>query len=214
MQTDRTIPVEDTDTAQMDTLEDDILSYQMDMSDDDMQSVQMDSLEVHPLARGDEDMEGGGGPPKRRKVETVMTNLQIESCLKDYTVTVCCAYELQSHVGVRARTLIVNTGTCHRGESHCVAFHFPLVGSAECFDSLGNAPETYHRRFANVLIVNGPEYYYCSSQIQPNDTDTCGLYCLYYFKRRHRGMELPDIVKDFSTVDLRVNEDKILRSNC
>jgi hypothetical protein len=59
-----------------------------------------------------------------------------------------------------------------------------------------------HRRFANVLIVNGPQYYYCSSQIQPDDTDTCGLYC---FKRRHRGMELPDIVKDFSTVDLKGN---------
>jgi hypothetical protein len=76
------------------------------------------------------------------------------------------------------------------------------VGPAEFFDSLGNAQEAYHRRFANVLIVNGPQYYYCSSQIQPDDTDTCGLYC---FKRRHRGMELPDIVKDFSTVDLKGN---------
>ena len=83
-------------------------------------------------------------------------------------------------------------------------FHFPLVGPAEFFNSLENSPETYHRRFANVLIVNEPQYYYCSSRIQPDDdTDTCGLYCLYYFKRRHRGMELPDIVKDFSTVDLR-----------
>ena len=95
-----------------------------------------------------------------------------------------------------------------------VAFHVPLVGPAEFFDSLGNAPETYHRRFANILIVNGPQYYYCSSRIQPDDTDTCGLYCLYYFKRRHRGMELTDIMKDFSTVDLKGNEDKILRSNC
>jgi hypothetical protein len=95
-----------------------------------------------------------------------------------------------------------------------VAFHFPLVGLAEFFDSLGNASETYHRRFANVLIVNGPQYYYCSSQIQPDDTDTCGLDCLYYFKRRHRGMQFPDIVKDFSTVDLKGNEDNILRTNC
>jgi len=77
-----------------------------------------------------------------------------------------------------------------------VAFHFPHVGPANFFDSLGSAPETYHRRFANVLIVNGPQYYYCSSQIQPDDIDTCGWYCLYYFKRRHRGMEL--LVKDFS----------------
>jgi len=95
-----------------------------------------------------------------------------------------------------------------------VAFHFPLVAPAEFSDSLGNAPETYHRRFDNVLIVNGPQYYYCSSQIQPDDTDTCGLYCLYYFKRRHRGMKFPDIVKDFSTVDLKGSEDTILRSNC
>jgi hypothetical protein len=51
---------------------------------------------------------------------------------------------------------------------------------AELSDSLGNAPETYHRRFTNVLIVNGPQYYYCLSQIQPDDTDTCELHCLYY----------------------------------
>jgi hypothetical protein len=41
---------------------------------------------------------------------------------------------------------------------------------------LGNAPETYHRCFANV---NGPQYYYFSSQIKPDDIDSCGLYCLY-----------------------------------
>jgi hypothetical protein len=56
------------------------------------------------------------------------------------------------------------------GGSHWVAFHFPLVGSAEFFDFLVNAPGTYHRRFANV---NEPQCYYCSSQIQPDDIDTC-----------------------------------------
>ena len=137
------------------------------------------------LARGDEDMESGGRPPKRRKVETGMTNLQIEICLKDYPATMCYADELPARVGARPHTFIVNTDACDRGRSHWVAFHFPQVGPAELFDSLGNAPETYHRRFANVLIVNGPEYYYSSSQIQPDDTDTCGLHCLYYFKQRH-----------------------------
>ena len=143
-----------------------------------------------------------------------MTNLQIESCLKDYPATVCCADELPAHVGVKPRTFIVNTDTCDCCRSHWMALHFPIVGPADCFDSLANASETYHRRFANVLIVNGPQYYYCSSQIQPDDTDTCGLYCLYYFIRRHRGMELPVIVKDFSSVNLKGNEDKIFKSNC
>ena len=85
-----------------------------------------------------------------------MTNLQIESCLKGYPMTVCCADELPTHVEVRPRTFIVNTNTCDRGGNHWMALHFALVGPAELFDSLGNAPETYHRRFANVLIVNGP----------------------------------------------------------
>ena len=138
----------------------------------------------------------------------------IESCLKGYPATVCYADELPSHVGVRPRTFVVNTDTWDRGGSHWVAFQFPLVGPAEFFDSLENAPETYHRPFANALIVNGPQYYYCSSRIQPDDTDTCGMYCLYYFKRKHRGMEPPDIVKDFSIVNLKGNEDTILRSDC
>ena len=38
-----------------------------------------------------------------------------------------------------------------------VVVAFPLVEPAEFFDLLGNAPETCHRRFANVLIVNGPQ---------------------------------------------------------
>ena len=50
MQTDRTLPVEDTNPDRMDTLEDDILADQMHRSDDNMQSDQRDSLEVDPLA--------------------------------------------------------------------------------------------------------------------------------------------------------------------
>jgi hypothetical protein len=140
MQTYRTIPVEDTGPDQMDTLEDDIISDLMDTSDDNMQSDQTHSLEVESLARGEEDMEGGGHPSKRRKGETRMSNLQIESCLKDYPATVCCADDLPARVGARPRTFIVNTDTCDRGGSHWVAFYFPHVGPAEFSDSLGNAP--------------------------------------------------------------------------
>ena len=91
-------------------------------------------------------MEGGGRPPKRRKVETGMTNLQIESCLKGHPATVCCADELPAHVGVRPCTFIFNTDMCDRGGSHWVAFHFPLVGPAEFFDSLGNVSPPFRQR--------------------------------------------------------------------
>jgi hypothetical protein len=121
-----------------------------------------------------------------------MTNLQIESCLKGYPATVCCTDELPAHVGVRQRMFIVNTDTCDRGGSHWVAFPFPLVGPAEFFDSQENAPETYHRRFANV---NGPQYYY-----YPNST------------RQHR--HLPTAFPVMLQTETSRNEDTILRSNC
>jgi hypothetical protein len=46
----------------------------------------MDWQEVEPLAPG-------------------MTNLQIESCLKGYPETVCCADELPLHVGVNMQLI-------------------------------------------------------------------------------------------------------------
>ena len=92
-------------------------------------------MEEDPLARGVEDMEGGGRPLKRKRVKTGMTNLQIESC----------AEELPAHVGVRPRTFIVNTDAYDRCGSHWVAFHFPLVGSAEFVDS-------HRKRTGNVSL--------------------------------------------------------------
>ena len=136
-----------------------------------------------------------------------------ESCLKDYPATVCCADELPAHVGVSHCTFIVNTDTCDRGGSHRMVFHFPRVGP-RMFRFAGKRTGSVSPPFRQcpdrqrtamlLLFVSNP----------PDDTDICGLYCLYYFKRRHRGMKLADIVKDFSTVDLKGNEDKILRSNC
>ena len=110
-------------------------SFKLYKCNDDVQPDRMDSLEEDTLARGDKDMEGGGRPSKRRKVETGMTNLQIESCLKGYPATVCCANELPAHVGVRPGMFIVNTDACDRGRRHWMTFHFPLVGPAEFFDS-------------------------------------------------------------------------------
>ena len=142
-----------------------------------------------------------------------MTNLQIEICLKGYPATVCCADELPAHVEVRPRTFIVNTDTCDRGGSQSGVSLSPR-GTPRIFrfagKRTGNVSPPFRQRPDRqrtailLLFVSNP----------PDDSDTCGLYCMYYFKRRHRGMELPDIVKDFSTVDLKGNEEKNLRSDC
>ncbi|VDI74587.1 Hypothetical predicted protein [Mytilus galloprovincialis] len=93
---------------------------------------------------------------------------------------------------------------------HWVAFHFPSTGPAEFFDSLGRSPEYYHRRFRNVLIANGPQYRFSTTQVQPGSSDTCGLYCVHFVKMRYRNISMEDIVKDFSPRDLMSNDDKLL----
>jgi hypothetical protein len=151
-------------------------------------------------------MEGGGRPPKRRKVESGMTNLQIESCLKGYPANVCRADELPAHVGVRPHTFIVNTDSCDREGTQWVAFNFPKEGPAEFFDSFGRAPETYHRRFRNVLIANGPQCKFNTVRVQHEDGDTCELYCVHFVKYRYRNFTLEDIVNEFSARDPKTIE--------
>ncbi|CAC5402431.1 unnamed protein product [Mytilus coruscus] len=45
---------------------------------------------------------------------------------------------------------------------------------------MGQPPEVCQRRFRNEQIVNGPQYCFSQSQIQPDDSETCGMYCAYY----------------------------------
>ncbi|CAC5398248.1 unnamed protein product [Mytilus coruscus] len=52
--------------------------------------------------------------------------------------------------------------------------------TAEFFDSLGQPPEEYQRRFRNVLIANRPQYCYSPCEIQTSVSETCGLYYAYY----------------------------------
>jgi hypothetical protein len=87
-----------------------------------------------------------------------------------------------------------------------VTFHFPKEGPAELFDSFGRAPETYHRRFRNVLIANGSQYKFNTVLVQPEDGDICGLYCVHFVKYRYRNFTLEDNVNEFSARDPKTIE--------
>ena len=80
-------------------------------------------------------------PMLRMECVTLITNLQIESCLKGYPATVCCADELPAHVGVRPRTFIVNTDTCDCCEVTGWRFTFPSWVSPNLSIRTGNAPK-------------------------------------------------------------------------
>lgn len=139
-----------------------------------------------------------------------MNGLELENLLKEYPVRVCCADELPATIRKRPRTFVANTDPCDRGGRHWVVFHFPETGHEEFFDSLGETPDRYHERFRNMLIANGPRYLYTPDRIQPEDSDTCGLYCIHFVRARYRGISFEDILKDFSTRKLEENDRKVI----
>lgn len=139
-----------------------------------------------------------------------MNNLQLEERLVGYPVRVVCADSLPLKIYDRPQTFIVNTDICRGRGQHWVVFHFPERGPCEFFDSLGNPPMTYHRRFERVLIVNGPRYFYTPSQIQPNVSKTCGLYCIYFVQQRYQRKSFKTIVRQFSVDRLWENDKKII----
>lgn len=135
-----------------------------------------------------------------------MNNIELEELLKDYSVKVCCADQLPSFIKKKPQSFVVNTDPCSERGSHWTVFHFPKKGAGEFFDSLGERPETYHRRFRNVLIINGPTYLYTTDRMQPEGSNTCGMYCVHFIRSRYRHITYQNILKDFSRTDLRGND--------
>lgn len=142
-----------------------------------------------------------------------MNNIELEDILQKYPVTVCCADELPADIKDRPQTFVVNTDSCSKSGSHWTVFHFPVKGPCEFFDSAGNPPASYHRRFECVLMVKGPNYLYTPDRIQPRDSFTCGLYCVYFVRQRYENVSFKNIVKGFSTRYLMNNDRKVLRKS-
>lgn len=133
-----------------------------------------------------------------------MNNRQVERALKNQHVEAICADELKRPD--RPRTYVVNTDPCSRPGTHWTVCHFPARGPPEFFDSLGNRPQDYHRRFEEVL---GSTYLYTPDAIQPADSDTCGAYCIHFVRQRYRSRTFQEILNEFSTVDLKTNDRKV-----
>lgn len=130
-----------------------------------------------------------------------MNNYELKRYLSSYDVQVVCADDL-SVILEKRQFWIVNTDTCGGRGLHWVAFHFPPKGPIEVFNSLGNCPDYYHKRFQNILILNG----YVDSRIQSETSTLCGHYCIYFILQRLKGRSMNDIVPDFNVFNAHAND--------
>ena len=102
--------------------------------------------------------------------------------------------------------VIVNLDYSTDKGSHWVVLHRVNNEVVEHFDSAGKQPK---RDIVNNLFGNALSYKYNNKRVQNYQTDTCGLFCLYYSYHSSRGRTMQSILSDFS-VNLKSNEEMII----
>ena len=102
--------------------------------------------------------------------------------------------------------VIVNLDYSTDKGSHWVVLHRVNNEVVEHFDSAGKQPK---RDIVNHLFSNALSYKYNNKRVQNYQTDTCGLFCLYYSYHSSRGRTMQSILSDFS-VNLKSNEEMII----
>ena len=102
--------------------------------------------------------------------------------------------------------VIVNLDYSTDKGSHWVVLHRVNNEVVEHFDSSGKQPK---RDIVNNLFSNALSYKYNTKRVQNYQTDTCGLFCLYYSYHSSRGRTMQSILSDFS-VNLKSNEEMII----
>ena len=102
--------------------------------------------------------------------------------------------------------VIVNLDYSTDKGSHWVVLHRVNNEVVEHFDSAGKQPK---RDIVNNLFSNALSYKYNNKRVQNYQTDTCGLFCLYYSYHSSRGRTMQSILSDFS-INLNSNEEMII----
>ena len=101
-----------------------------------------------------------------------------------------------------AKFYIINSDPSFLPGRHWMNIFSPYGSHPEFFDSLGRAPSFYSDAIPKFL---GKKYVYNSIRLQPPNSSTCGLYCLYYVYHRLRGLTFSEILDRFSR-DLEHND--------
>jgi hypothetical protein len=88
---------------------------------------------------------------------------------------------------------------------HWVAFYKEASSVLEFFDSFGLQLETYGPEFVNFAVRNGKDVSLNVHQLQPNNTSSCGQFCLYFLLNRNLGRSYEEIMSDFDLNDCEYN---------
>jgi hypothetical protein len=97
------------------------------------------------------------------------------------------------------------------GEHWCVAF-FPDKQTCEYFDPFGMSPKVEKsHNFFPLLCQNGAnQILYSTKQVQSIHEGTCGQHCVYFACLRSQGISMSEIVNNYYSDNLALNDKKVV----
>jgi len=99
------------------------------------------------------------------------------------------------------RLLVCNTDPSNKPGRHWIAIYIH-DGRGEFFDSFGRRPNIYFERYINRHCVS---WNFNDRQLQCLISKFCGHYCIYFYVRRSRVIDMCKIVRSF-TSDTGLND--------
>ena len=149
--------------------------------------------------------------PRERRHCTIMNTSQLQciiSCdpvLHKQTVGVFAADQLPCVLPNMACGFIANTDVSSRPGQHWLAF-FISDNTVECFDSYGQDPGVYNSLFSLWLRRHAKTVRVNRHRLQSENSNVCGLYCLYFLRQRFLGKCMETIVQPFTESAPVVND--------
>jgi hypothetical protein len=121
--------------------------------------------------------------------------LQKDKYITDYFGGVFPCDKLPKQPVKYPSAFVANTDPSSEDGEHWVCYYFDSEGNADYFDSFGLPPLNcdLHNFFEN----NGNNHNYNKVQLQGNDSDACGHYCIAVLVNRARGEPLDEIVERY-----------------
>ena len=100
--------------------------------------------------------------------------------------------------------IICNTDPSDKPGEHWLLFFF-YDNMVDFFDSLGKDIDSYGVEIVNFVKRFAEKYQQSKIRTQPENTDLCGYYCLFYALKRCKGKSMSDIIESMKTCTHVVN---------
>lgn len=103
--------------------------------------------------------------------------------------------------------LVFNADDSNAPGSHWLALYYPNSSSTEFFDSYALPPSLYNIPSSALTPISKLEQN--QNQIQSENSNVCGQYCIYYLSYRALGFPLPLITSNFSCCAFEFNDNLV-----